>query len=130
MATLKTSSFDFLDSINESKLDIMTSDNEDAYQPYVINRFLSGTLDTIFYANEMNTRFNLDKKLQYDYLRNSVRQRRRRAKWLKTEQFEHVDIIKKFYKCNTNRAMEVLSMLTDKDINELKESLDTGGINN
>ena len=93
--TDKTTPFNFLNSINESKENIMTSENEIAYNPYIINHFLSGTIDTVFYANEMNIRPNLDKKLQYDYLRGSIRKKRRYSKWLKHEQIEHIDITKK-----------------------------------
>ena len=50
---------DWLNSINFNKEDL-SYDIKD-YPPYVINRCLSGFIDTIMYANEMNRYHNLDK---------------------------------------------------------------------
>ena len=125
----KLSAFDFLNSINDTKKDIMTEDNENLYQPYVINRFLSGTMDTLFVANEMNCRPHLDKRLQYDYLRSVVRRKKRFTKWVKPEKFEELEVIKKYYGYNDAKAKEVLSLFTDNDLKELCKNMDLGGIN-
>ena len=49
---------------------------EKAYVPFVINRSLSYFPDTILYANQVNHYNQLDKKMQFDYLRLSLRPRK------------------------------------------------------
>ena len=119
--------FDFLNSINHSKEDLMTEDNQNVYAAYVINHFLSGTMDTVMYANEMNTRLFLDTQMQYDYLRNSVRPKKRFSKWLKKEKQEKVELLKKFFGYNTRRAEEVSEIISDDQLKEIENSMCTGG---
>ena len=65
--------FEFLNSINMTKKDIMVDDiAEKAYLPYMVNRSLSYFNDTVLMANEMNTKHHLDHKLQYSFLINIV----------------------------------------------------------
>ena len=60
---------DWLNSINQTKKHIMDEDSssEKEYAPYIINRCLSGHLDCIMFANEMNRYHFLPKKMQYDF---------------------------------------------------------------
>ena len=46
------------------------------YPPYIINRCLSGNLDCIMFANEMNLHHSLDKDMQYSFFLNSLRKKR------------------------------------------------------
>lgn len=124
---LEPTSFQYLDSINQTKDDLMTSQNEKKYNCYLVNHFLSGTIDTLFFANEMNQRPFLDKRMQYDYLRSVVRKKYRRSKWLKPDQIENLKTIQKFYGYNIIRAKEVLKLLNDEKIDEIKQLLDVGG---
>ena len=60
--------FDYLNSINVSKQNLMRGSNDDAvaekdYVPYMVNRGLSYFQDTVVIANEMNVHHDLDKKL-------------------------------------------------------------------
>lgn len=122
------SAFDFLTSINDTKQYIMTDENEKLYVPYLINRFLSGTIDTLFYANEMNFFSFLDKRLQYDYYFHAIRKGYRRAKWLKRKDSDKLNIICKYFKYNITKAKEIESIITDKDIELMKSRLSLGGI--
>ena len=47
---------DWLNSINFTKENLIEDDPEaiKSYPPYIVNRCLSGHLDTILFANEMN----------------------------------------------------------------------------
>ena len=92
------SPFDYLKAINETKENIMlTSQDEKKYAPFIVNRGLSFFMDTIFQANEVNFHFHLDSRLQFDYLLNSVRKKRRYSKWLKPEKLSDMDIVKEYY---------------------------------
>lgn len=120
--------FDFLNSINTTKKDIMIDDiSEKGYSPYIVNRSLSYFPDTVLIANEMNIRHSLDSKLQYHFLLNIIRKRKRFSKWAKAEQFESIDIIKQYYKCSNEKAKSILSLLNENQIAELKLRMYKGG---
>ena len=119
--------FDFVNSINYKKEDILTEENQSQYVPYVVNKSLSYFIDTIFQANEMNVRHTTDKRLQFDFLLNSVRSKKRFSKWAKPEKLESIEVIKEYYGYNDERAKEVVNIFCDADINKIKDKLDKGG---
>jgi hypothetical protein len=80
------------------------------------------------YANEVNRRHFLDKKLQNDFLLNTVRSRKRPfAKWVKSEKSEDIECVKLVYGLSDSKAREALRLLSDEQIQLLKEKTDTGG---
>lgn len=123
---------DYLTTINYTKQSLMEDpetleENERGYLPYIINRLLSNFPDAIFQANEMN-RFPLtDKRLQYDYLLNILRQRKRFSKFLKPENIEDLDVVKEYFCYNTQKAKEALKILTKDNIDYIKSKLFKGG---
>jgi len=119
--------FDFVNDINYKKENILTEDNESKYVPYVVNKSLSYFIDTIFQANEMNVRHSVDKRLQFDFLLNSVRSKKRFSKWVKPEKLESVEVIKEYYGYSDDKAKDVASILSHHDINKIKDKLDKGG---
>ena len=122
---------DFLNSINHTKEDLFKQDAEHAeklYQPFVVNRSLSYFPDTIFHSNEMNVLHGIDEKMQYDYLKYSVRKRKRFSKWIKNEKLEDLDLIKEYFNYSNRKAQEVLSILTDEQMEEIRKSMSTGGV--
>lgn len=123
---------DFLTSINSSKEDLIKKEpvSEKEYIPFVVNKCLSYFPDTIFYANQINTRAGLDKKLQYDYLRLSVSSRKRFSKWIKEEKNDNIDTIQGYYGYSHHRAKEVLGCLTNEQLKTMKDLLKTGGCKN
>jgi len=124
------SPFDFIKSINETKINLIVDQwSESRYQPFVVNKGLSFSPDTVILANEVNSRPHLDKTLQYSFLINIVRPRKRYAKWMKHSKIEALEVVKEFYGYNSEKARQVLSILTDEQINTLKEKLKKGGVN-
>ena len=122
---------DFLNSINHTKDDLFSSDIEYAekmYQGFVVNRSLSYFPDTVFHANEMNILNGLDSKLQYDYLKHSVRKRKRFSKWLKNEKIENIDAVKEYFNYSNSKAQEALKVLSEDDISEIVDIMHTGGV--
>ena len=97
------------------------------FSPFIVNRCLSYFSDTILYVNEVNKNSHLDKKLQYDYLLNSVRKRKRFSKWLMRELPDELDFIKEYYGYSDRKAREVVNMFADSDIEEMTKYLYTGG---
>lgn len=124
-----TKLFDFLNSINSTKEDILCDDNERVYNPFVINRFLSASVDTVLYANEMNRRPFLTSRMQYDYLRLSIRASKRYCKWMKKDKLEKIEILKKYFGYNTIRTEEIVDLISDSQYEVIKKTMCRGGIN-
>ena len=120
--TKRLSPFDFAKSINEKQDDLLKvqPEAEKDYQPFLVNRALSFSPDTVLYANMMNQCPNVDKKLQYDYLFASVRRRKRYDKWIKREEDELVPLVAGIYNVSQKKATEYLTMLTKEQREELK----------
>ena len=122
------SPFDYLNAINYTKKDIMVDDIvEKQYNPFMVNRGLSYFQDTVLMANEMNQYAHLDNRLQFDFLINIVRKRKRFSKWNKPEVATDLDVIKEYYGYSNEKARMVHNLLTDNQIIELRRKVFKGG---
>ena len=120
--------FDFVKSITYTKEDIMHDLNESEYESYLINRALSYHQDCLLYANEMNRRFELSNRLQYHYLLNTIRKRKRFAKWIKPEQIDDLRVVMEYYSISRQKAEEYLTILSDQEITILRKKMNKGGV--
>ena len=122
--------FDYVNSILQNKKNLIVDElTEKDYSPFLVNRTLSYHKDCILYANEMNRRHLADKKLQYDFLLNTIRsQKRPFAKWVKAEKSEDLECIKQVFGLSDQKAREAKRLLSDEQIQQLKEQTDTGGL--
>ena len=120
---------DWLNTINQTKKNIIDEDPsiEKEYAPYVINRCLSGHIDCILFVNEMNINNRLDKKLQYDFLINTVRTKKRFSPWIKKEKIKNLEYVKSYYGYSTEKAEQALRILSEEQIDFIKQKLDVGG---
>lgn len=110
--------FDYLNNINQGQTG-STLDTSD-YVPFMINRGLSYHQDTILLANEMNRYPNTPHKMQYDFFKNSVRPRKRFAKWHKSEKItKNIEIVMKVYNYSREKAESVIDLLTEDQLKEL-----------
>ena len=116
---------DWLNSKNFNKEDL--SYEKKTYPPYVINRCLSGFIDTIMYANEMNRYPNLDKDMQYSFYLNSVRKRKRFSPWLRKDKVTDLECVKQYYGYSNEKASQALKILDKQQLNFIKQRLETGG---
>ena len=116
---------DWLNSINFTKEDLR--ENISSYPPYIVNRCLSGHLDCIMFANEMNLHNHLDKDMQYSFYLNSLRKRKRFSPWLRKDKVTDLECIKKYYGYSNEKASQALKILTQEQINFIKQRLDIGG---
>jgi hypothetical protein len=120
--------FEYVNSINYSKKDIMIDDiAEKDYNSFMVNRSLSYFQDTVLMANEMNKNHQIDKRLQFDFLINIVRKRKRFSKWLKNTVESDVEVVKEYYGYNNQKARQALTLLTPEQINVLKQKVNKGG---
>jgi hypothetical protein len=120
---------DWLNSINQNKKNIMDEDPSSIkeYAPYIINRCLSGHIDCLMYANEMNKFSSLDKKLQYDFFINIIRKKKRFSPWLKQEKIKDLEVVKSYYGYSNEKAKQALKILTKEQLDFIKSKLETGG---
>jgi hypothetical protein len=121
-----TTPFDYINSINHTKKDLMKDPaEENGYVPFITNKTLSYFPDTIMYANEMNIRHQADNKLQFHYLLNSVRTAKRFSKWLKKDSSE-IDAIRQYYGYSTEKAMQAARILSQEQISLIRKKLTQG----
>jgi hypothetical protein len=120
--------FDHLNAINFVKEDTMVdADAEASYVPWVINRGVSFSADTIFYANEMNLHHHLPKKMQFDYYLHSLRKKKRYNKWSKRLENDDLDMVCEYFSFNRNKGLQALSVLTKDDLETIRTRMVKGG---
>ena len=121
---------EYLNSINFTKEDLMKSEDklwEKKYPAYIINKCLAPFQDTIFLVNEINMNHQTDKKLQFDFLLNTLRTRQRYTPWLKAKKEKHLECVKEYYGYGNEKAKSALNILNDEQIKTIIDSLDKGG---
>jgi len=124
--------FDYVKSINQTKKNLMRdTENDDlaekSYQPFLTNRSLSYFIDTVLMSNEMNMRSSTDNLLQYEFYLNSIRPRKRFAKWVKPEEDNDLTTIIEYMKCSIQKAREYQLILSDEQLSVMKQKLEKGG---
>ena len=120
---------DWLNSINFNKENLIKEDPHIVkdYPPYIINRCLSGHIDSIMYANEMYMHHHLDKDLQYSFYLNSLRKRKRFSPWIRKDKIDDLECVKQYYGYSNEKASQALKILTKEQITYIKQRLDVGG---
>ena len=120
---------DWLNSINFTKENLIEDPSAiKDYAPYIINRCLSGHLDCVLFANEMNKYSFLEKDMQYSFYLNTLRKKKRFSPWLRKEKVTDLEIIKQYYGYSNEKASNALKILTPEQIKFIKQRLDTGGM--
>lgn len=121
--------FDFVTAINDTKKDVMVDDlAEKDYAPFLTNRSLSYFRDTVLIANTMNHYHHIDNRLQFDFLINIVRKRKRFSKWIKPEVVSDLEVVKEYYGYSNEKAFQALKILTKEQLSYIKKKLDIGGM--
>ena len=101
---------------------------EKDYIPFLVNRGLSFFQDTVIQVNEMNRLHFIDNKLQFDYLLNNIRPRKRWSKWLKPDKIDNLEVVKTYFGFGNEKAKEALEVLTSENIEDIKSKLAKGGM--
>ena len=123
---------DYLNSINFTKKDLMKSEDKEwikKYPAFIINKILSGFQDTIMLVNEVNRNHFLDKDMQYSFLLNSIRSKKRFSPFLRASKLKDIDLVKEYYGYSNEKAKSALDILNDEQIKTIKDSLNKGGKN-
>ena len=123
---------DYLNAVNHTKEPLMDTEDEQwekKYPPFIVNKCLAPFQDTIMLVNEINQLHHLDKKLQYDFLLNSLRTRKRYTPWVKAMKLENLEYVKEFYGYSNVKAKAALDILSEEQISAIKQKLNKGGRN-
>ena len=121
---------DYLKAINHTKENLLDTEDEQwekKYAPFIVNKCIAPFPDTVMLVNEINQLHHLDKKLQYDFLLNSLRTRKRFAPWVKATKLENLEYVKEYYGYNNEKAKVALNILDDEQISAIKQKLYKGG---
>ena len=121
---------DYLNSINFNKKNLMNSDDKEwvkKYPAYIVNKILSGFSDTIMLVNEVNRNHFLDKDMQYQFLLNSIRSKKRFSPFLRANKLKNIECVKEYYGYSNDKAKSALDILTNDQIKLIKEKLYKGG---
>jgi hypothetical protein len=123
--------FDFVNSINFTKKNLMRgSDNDElsekSYAPFLTNKSLSYFTDTLLYANEMNRMHFLDNKLQYEFFLNSIRKKKRFAKWAKADKNDDLVMVSEYYQISLSKAKEAIRILTPEQLSTIRNKMEQG----
>ena len=121
---------EYLNAINFSKKNVM--DSEDTmwvkkYPAFIVNKLLSGFSDTIMLVNEMNRNHFLDKDMQFQFLLNSIRSKKRYSPFLRARKLKDIECVKEYYGYNNEKAKSALDLLTKEQLKLIKEKLYKGG---
>ncbi len=123
---------DYLSAINQTKEPLLDSEDEEwtkKYPPFIVNKCVAPFPDTILLVNEINQQHHVDKKLQFDFLLNSLRARSRYAPWLKAKKLKDLEYVKEFYGYSNAKAKSALDLLSDEELSAIKQKLNKGGRN-
>ena len=123
---------DYLNAINQTKEKLLDTEDEEwekKYPPFIVNKCLAGFQDTIMLVNEINCTPDLDKKLQFDFLLNSIRPRKRFTPWLKANKIENLEYVKEFYGYSNAKAKAALDVLSEDQLATIRKRLYKGGKN-
>ena len=121
---------DYLNSINFNKKNLMNSDDKEwvkKYPAFIVNKILSGFSDTIMLVNEVNRNHFLDKDMQYQFLLNSIRSKKRFSPFLRANKLKDIECVKEYYGYSNDKAKSALDILTKDEIKLIKEKLYKGG---
>ena len=121
---------DWLNSINYNKDNLIQDHPETikSYTPFIVNKCVSGHLETVLFANEMNVNHHIDKDMQYSFFLYTLRKRKRFSPWLKKEQVDDLDLVKKHYGYSNEKAKVAVSLLTKTQIEKIRNKHDMGGL--
>ena len=121
----------YLNAINSTKEDLLRSDDStwtQKYPPYVINRCLSQHYDCILQVNAMNGRHFLPKDMQFSFLINSIRIKKRfGGRWISKTKLKNLEYVKEFFGYSNRKAKDALNILTNEQVKNIIKKLEMGG---
>lgn len=121
--------FDIVNNISNSRSQLeFTPEVDKLYNQYIINLAFSYYPDTVLIADELNKHKTLTNRQHYEIMFSLVNKKKRFSKWVKTKKHDDAKLISEYYNVSNRKALEIVRFFSDRDLNEIKLSLDKGGI--
>lgn len=104
-------------------------DIEKEWNSFMILRGLSQHADTAMLAGVSAELTSLPVKMQYEFLRNIIRPKKRYGKWAKASKNDNecVSLLIEKHKYSRQKAEQAADLLTEKQIADLKKTMVKGG---
>lgn len=123
--------FDIIDGFTKDKNPNLLDNPEveKQYNPYLINRWVS-TTDIFLPLINLINKYDVDKKIHYKYLLNTLPQRKFYFKYPKQLKDNNKDVkknISKYFECGSRDTECILEILNDNVIDELNTKYNYGG---
>lgn len=126
--------FDFVTAFHKGKdLSKELTDQEfrKNYVPFLINKALSYSISTVFYADELNMYPGMDRRMQHAYLNSSIRPGNKKyTPWAKPDKTDDVLLVSEYYGYNLEKARQALKILTEEEVQTIRNILSKGGQDN
>lgn len=120
--------FEWLGALNTTKSNLLNELTEKSFDPFIIRRGMAQNMDTALLAQEMNKLHWVPKVMQHDFFLYGVTKKKRYGKWAKKETvLDKIQTISTYYKVSLREAEEYAPLLSDDQVKELVERMDTGG---
>ena len=119
--------WDLISDVNYEKVGLLNESTLPVYDTFMVNKSLSQTIDTLYYAQELNQYSRISKEAHYKYLLCALPKKKRWSKWIKKNKIPEIDLIIEYYGCSVPKAKEILKMISKDDIEYIISYLDKGG---
>lgn len=124
--------FDYINNLNYGGDNMMRESENDtlaekSYSPWLSNLAFALYPDTILYANLMNQYSHLDNRPQYEFYKYALRPKKRKAKWVKNEDDEVIEMVCDSFGCNSNVARQYISLLSPDQLKAINKRYNKGG---
>lgn len=122
--------FAFVKSISVSKVPFTDEEIEKYYNPYITTRTFANFMDTVLYANEINTiGVQVSKRQHFDFFFNVIKKRSRYTEnIIKDEKrIAKIKTISEYFNYSTRKSEDVLALFSDDQIKEMDREMNFHG---
>jgi hypothetical protein len=119
--------FDYVNDVSSTKVN-MFKNHEDAgagYNPWLVNRSLSYSVDSVLFAQEMNEHAHLPAEMQHRFYLESLPARRRFARFEKSNLGAEVEALGKWYGINKRKAVAVHRAIGSSAVADIMRYIET-----
>jgi hypothetical protein len=119
----KISPFVWVDALCTKSKDLLDEHGPEAFKGhlFLVNRAMSQYSDCIFAANELNQFRDVDPLMAWDYYWNSIRAKKRFAKWGKKKNTGDVVAVMEVCRVSRPKAEEAMKLLTKDQLKRILE---------
>ena len=97
------------------------------YDAWFMNRICSNNIDTVYFAEMMNTFLTATKQMSYDFYYHGLERGRRYGKWRKGQDDDTVKTVARAYGINRRRAAQYIKLLGEEGVAAVIASQEKGG---